>query len=258
MTIQSTLVFSALFALAATSLYAFIGWRLSKRVVSSPEGRVAWGCFTLWWYGLALTTWIGGLLDLLGALGLTDLPLFLTATYFNILVICIALWGLLYYLIYLFTGNRRWLVPLTIFYIVYYVLLIYYVTASAPDGINLEPWSSELAFRTPLTGPFFGIVVVLLLVPQILGGLSYFMLFFRVQEITQKYRILLVSWSIMIWFLSPFMAVAGGLEGQGWWQLASRIIGLAAALTILMAYLPPRWLKSRYGIASLADENPAR
>jgi hypothetical protein len=29
---------------------------------------------------------------------------------------------------------------------------------------------------------------------------------------------------------------------------------LAAALTILMAYQPPRWLKQRYGIISLGDE----
>jgi uncharacterized membrane protein HdeD (DUF308 family) len=98
-------------------------------------------------------------------------------------------------------------------------------------------------------------LVILLFVPQILGGLAYFTLYFRVPEVTQKYRILLVSWSIIIWFLSPFVAFAGGLAQQDWWQVVSRLIGLAAALTILMAYLPPRWLKQRYGIISLLDEN---
>ena len=48
--------------------------------------------------------------------------------------------------------------------------------------------------------------------------------------------------------------MAAGLAEQDWWQFASRLIGLAAALTILMAYLPPRWLKERYGIVSLPDE----
>lgn len=258
MTVQSTLVFSAFFAVIAASIYAFIGWRLGKRIIASPDGRVAWQSFTVWWYGLAATTLIGGLLNLFGALGLTVLPLFVTATYVNILVICIALWGLLYYLIYLFTGNSRWLVPLTIFYIAYYVLLVYYITASTPENINLEPWSAALDYRTPQTGPFFVILVVLLLVPQIAGGLAYFMLFFRVPQVTQKYRILLVSWSIIIWFLSPIAGLASGVAEQDWWQLASRIIGLAAALTILMAYLPPRWLKSRYGVASLSDEKQER
>jgi hypothetical protein len=255
MTIQSTLIFSAIFALLAASIYAYVGWRLSKRIVSSSEGRIAWQSFTVWWYGLAVTTLIGGLLNLFGALGLTILPLFITATYINLLVICLALWGLLYYLIYLFTGNNQLLVPLASFYTIYYALLVYYVTASVPEGINVERWNTSLDYRTPLTGPFFLFLILLLLLPQVIGGLAYFALYFQVPGVTQKYRVLLVSWSIIIWFLSPLLALVSGLAEQDWWQLASRLIGLAAAMTILMAYLPPRWLKQRYGIISLPDEN---
>ena len=255
MTIQSTLLFSAIFALVSASMYSYVGWRLSKRVISSSEARLAWWSFTVWWYGLASTTLIGGFQNLFGAFGLTILPLFVTATYINILVICIALWGLLYYLIYLFTGNKQLLVPLAIFYIIYYVLLVYYITASIPENISVDRWRTAVDYRAPLTGPFFAILAVLLLLPQIIGGLAYFSLYFRVADVTQKYRILLVSWSIILWFLSPIAAFAGGLAEQDWWQLASRLIGLAAALTILMAYLPPRWLKQRYGIISLPDES---
>lgn len=255
MTIRSTLLLSALFALVAASIYAYVGWRLSKRIVSSSEARLAWRSFTVWWYGLAVTTLIGGLLNLFGAVGLTIVSLFITATYINLLTICLALWGLLYYLIYLFTGNSRLLVPLAIFYIIYYVLLVYYITASIPESINIDRWRTTLAYHASLTGPFFVVLIVLLLLPQIIGGFAYFTLYFRVTETTQKYRILLVSWSIIIWFLSPLAALAGGLAEQDWWQLASRLIGLAAALTILIAYLPPRWLKQRYGIISLPDEN---
>jgi hypothetical protein len=223
-------------------------------VISSSEARVAWDSFTIWWYGLAATTLIGGLLSIFGAFGMTSLPLFVTATYINILVICLALWGLLYYLIYLFTGNRLLFMPLVIFYIIYYILLVYYITASIPESISVERWNTTLVYRAPLTGPFFVILIILLLLPQIIGGLAYFTLYFRVTEATQKYRILLVSWSIIIWFLSPFAALAGGVAEQDWWQFMSRLIGLAAALTILMAYLPPRWLKQHYGIISLNDE----
>ncbi|HEX9840827.1 MAG TPA: hypothetical protein VGA72_15870 [Anaerolineales bacterium] len=255
MTIQSTLLFSALFALVAAGIYAYIGWRLSKRVISSSEARLAWQSFTVWWYGLAITTLVGGFLNLFGALGLTILPLFVTATYINILVICIALCGLLYYLVYLFTGNSRLLAPLAASYLIYYVLLVYYITASIPENINVDHWRTTLAYRAPLTGPFFVILIALLLLPQVIGGLAYFTLYFRVTEVTQKYRTLLVSWSIIVWFLSPFAALGGGWAQQDWWQLMSRLIGLAAALTILTAYLPPRWLKQRYGIISLTDES---
>jgi hypothetical protein len=77
--------------------------------------------------------------------------------------------------------------------------------------------------------------VVLLFVSQVNGGLAYFTLYFQVPVVTQKYRILLGSWSIIIWFISPVATVLGGLT---------------AALTILTAYLPPRGLKQRYGIVS--------
>src|SRR5687768_2459922 len=255
MTNQPTLLFSALFAAATASIYSYVGWRLSKRVISSSEARLAWGSFTIWWYGLATTTLIGGFLSLFGAIGLTSLPVFVTATYLNILVLCLALWGLLYYLIYLFTGTKRSLVPLAVFYLIYYVLLVYYITASTPDNVNVGRWSATLVYRSPLTGIFFVTILVLLLLPQIIGGLAYFTLYFRVPDVTQKYRILLVSWSIIVWFLSPFAALAAGFAQQDWWQLVSRMIGLAAALTILMAYLPPRWLKQRYNIVSLPDES---
>lgn len=254
MTIQSTLFFSALFALTAACIYAYVGWRLSQRIVASSQAKLAWGAFTVWWYGVAATTLIGGLLDLFGALGFTLLPLFVTATYINLLVICLALWGLLYYLIYLFTGRSQSLVPLAIFYVIYYALIVYYITASVPERIQLERWNASLEYQAPQTGPFFGILIILLLLPQILGGLAYFTLYFQMTEATQKYRILLVSWSIIIWFLSPLFALVGGLSEQDWWQIASRLIGLVAALTILMAYHPPGWAKQRYGVISLQEE----
>lgn len=147
------------------------------------------------------------------------------------------------------------MVMLAVFYTIYYVLLVYYITASTPGDVNVGRWSTTLAYRTPLTGPFFVLVIVLLLLPQIIGGLAYFILYFRVPGVTQKYRVLLVSWSIIVWFLSPLIALAGGLAQQDWWQLVSRLIGLTAALTILMAYLPPRWLQDRYGITSLSNQS---
>ena len=255
MTSQPTLLFSALFAVTTAGIYAYVGWRLGKRVISSAGARLAWESFIVWWYGLAATTLIGGFLRLFGAFGLTSLPLFVTATYINILISCLALWGLFYYLIYLFTGNRRSLVPSVLFYMIYYTLLVYYITASIPDNVNVGRWDTSLVYRTPPTGPFIVVILAMLLLPQIIGGLAYFSLYFRVAEKTQKYRVLLVSLSIIVWFLSPLIALVGGLGQQDWWQFVSRCIGLAAALTILIAYLPPRWLKQRYGVLSLSDES---
>jgi hypothetical protein len=254
MSIQFTLLLSALFALAAAGIYAYVGWRLGKRVIPSSDAKLAWVSFTVWWYGLAIITLLSGLQNLFGALGLTDLPLFVTAAHLNIQITCIALLGLLYYLIYLYTGNRNSLALLVIFYMVFYILLLYFINASSPDGVTVERWKAGIAYDNAPSGTFIILLMVLLILPPIIGGFAYFMLYFRVTDITQRFRIFLVSWSIILWFVSPFAAVAGGLSEQNWWQFASRLIGLVAAATILMAYLPPRWLKQRYGIISLSDE----
>lgn len=99
-----------------------------------------------------MTTLIGSFQNLFGAVGLKSLPLFVTATYLNLLVIYLALLGLLYYLTYLFTGNRRSLVPLAVFYLIYYILLVYYITASTPRNVDIGRWSTTLVYHTPLTG----------------------------------------------------------------------------------------------------------
>jgi hypothetical protein len=251
---QPTLLISGVFALVVAGIYGYVGWRLQQRVVLSMDGRLAWRLLTVWWYGLAGTTLVTGIMSLLGALALTSLPVFVVLTHINLLLICVALWGLLYYLLYLFTGSRRSLLPLTVFYIAYYGLLVYYITVSTPTSVQAGRWSTSIIYRAPLTGPLVFFVLILLVFPQIIGALAYFTLYFRVKGVTQKYRILLVSWSVIIWFGSAFAASAAGLAKYDWWQIASRLLGLGAAFVILMAYLPPAWLKRRYGVASLGEE----
>jgi hypothetical protein len=186
-------------------------------------------------------------------MGIAGLALFTTFTLVNLLAICVALYGLMYYLLFLFTGNRRLLGPLTVFYIAYYIFLVYYVLASVPVGVQVTRWNATLEYQNLITGPLCLIVLLLLVFPQIIGSLAYFTLYFRVQSPTQKYRVLLVSWSILIWFSSAFLASIVGLSQQDWWQVTSRLIGLGAALAILFAYLPPPWIKRRFNVSSIAE-----
>jgi len=253
--IQPTLLFGALLSILCAVIYYYVGRVLSQRHPASPDARMAWSLFVVWWYALAVTTLSGALLNLLGALGIVGLPLFTTFTLFNLLAICVGLYGLVYYLLYLFTGNRRLLGPLTVFYIGYYILLIYYVQASDPSGVEVERWRAVLVYQNQLQGPFFIVVLLLLLFPQIIGGLAYFSLYFRVKNVTQKYRILLVSWSIIIWFLSTFLASISGLAEYDWWQIASRLLGLGAALVTMLAYQPTAAIKRRFGVTSIAEES---
>src|SRR5688500_8466223 len=122
--IQPTLLFGAALSILSASIYFYVGRVLSRRHVASPDARLAWKLFVAWWYALATSTLIGAVLSLLGAFSIAGLPLFITFTQVNLLALCIGLCGLMYYLLYLFTGSRRLLLPLTLFYIAYYILLV--------------------------------------------------------------------------------------------------------------------------------------
>jgi hypothetical protein len=252
--IQPTLLFGALLSILCAGIYFYVGQVLRRRRSDSPDSRLAWRLFVVWWYALSAATLSGAILSLFGAFGIVGLPLFTTITIMNFLALCIALYGLVFYLLYLYTGKRWIIVPLSIFYIAYYGLLVYYVQASQPISVTVQPWRATLVYQNPLHGPIFSLALILLLFPPIVGGLAYFMLYFQVKPATQRYRIVLVSWSIIIWFLSAFFVSSAGLSDENWWQVISRLIGLAAALAILLAYRPPSWIKRRFGVAALIEE----
>ena len=129
------------------------------------------------------------------------------------------------------------------------------VTVSTPNGVEVGRWTTSLKFLFPLTGPVIVLILLLLVLPQIIGALAYLTLFFRVEERTQKYRILLVSLSLLIWFGMALVAAAIGIGEEDWWQVASRALGLGAALVILMAYRPPGFIQRRLAVASIMDES---
>ncbi len=256
---SATLAASAAFAVASAMLYFVVGAVVRNRVVNDDEELPNAG-FVAWWWGLAASTLIGAGLTLTAAAGYTSLRLWLATTFVNLLLICIALGGLLYYLGYLFTGRRSLWVPLTIFYLVYFGLLADFILAGDPVGVLVERWQVSIDYATDTAGSLlFAIVILLLIGPQIVGALAYFTLFFRVDDRTSRYRVALVSWSIIFWFSSSLVASFSTLGDQDWWQIASRFIALAAATTVLVAYRPPRWIRETFHVKSVeARAKPTR
>jgi hypothetical protein len=253
--IQPTLLFGASLSVLSAAIYYYVGHVLSRRHSSSADSRLAWRLFVTWWYALAASTFSGAVLSLLGGFGIVGLALFTTITLMNLLATCVALYSLMFYLLYLFTGNRKLIGPLSLFYIAYYSFLVYYVQASNPIGVNVGRWSATLAYQNQIRGPLFLIAILLLVFPQIIGSLAYFTLYFRVQTPTQRYRIAVVSWSIIIWFLSAFLASISGLAQYDWWQVVSRLIALTASVAIMLAYQPPLWIKRYFSVTSIAEES---
>ena len=239
---QTTLLIGTSFALVSALIFFFVGRRAGARGTEGELG-LAVNAYVMWWYGLAVTTLMGGLNTLLAYFGVASLPAFLAISYFSLLAICIALWGLLFYLAYLFTGRAALAVPLAVFYVFYYFVLLYYISASGPVGIDERAWTVEIRYATPVTGALYAVVLVLLVVPQIVAALALFGTVFKLEDRSQRFRVTLVSWSIIVWFGSALVGAGAGLAEEDWWNLTTRVIGLAAAMAMLWAYDPPGWLQ---------------
>lgn len=249
---EPTLLIDATLAILSALVYTHVG-RVTMRRRVTGDGRLATTLFGVWWHALAAVTGTNGLMRLLAFAGVTDLTVFTTLTYLNLLVLCLALWALLYYLVYLFTGNRELLLPISAFYVAYYGFLTYFITYQRPISVRVDAWDVGLEYEREVTGAPLVALVLLLIVPPVLGALGYARLFFGVQDATQKYRIGLVSMTIVAWFGSALVAYFAGIGDEIWWSIASRFVALAAAALIYAAYRPPAWVRARYGIRAVDD-----
>lgn len=235
------------FALASSSLFFYAGIvQLRRRVLG--EARVALNLFAVWWFALSAVTLGSAIFTGLASLNVLDLALWQVYTYLALGGICLALWGLLYYLLYLFTGQRGWLPILSVFYSLIYVLVLYWVQIQQPVRVIVDQWSAHIEYARPDQGPMSFAILLAIVLPQILAGLAYFTLYFRVKERAQRYRIALVSWSIVAWFSTSLVGQAfpADFRESDTWHIITRSIGLMAAGLIVMAYQPPsrirRWL----------------
>lgn len=249
---SAAFLLSTLLSLATGALYGYVGWRLSRRQVEGPS-RLALGLFTTWWASLAVISVAGALVRLGVAAGAVSFPLYLTYVYLSLLLLCLALWGLLYYLVYLLTGSRRSFAAITVFYAALFVSYVYLVTAARPQGVTVEGSRIVVDYARELAPGVTLFFLATLLGPQLVASIGYFRLFFKVDDRTARYRIGLVSSTIFTWFLSSAVGAATEATTSDWWLLASSLIALAASLLILAAYLPPRWVRDRWGIAGVDE-----
>jgi hypothetical protein len=250
--------------LVSAMLYAFIGMRLSQKTFPDTDSARAWNGFRIWWYGMAVNSAINFLSVLLFAMGITDLTVHLILKVANIIVPSLALWGLLSYLLYVFTGSQRSNLVLTIFYVLFAVALMYGTFALQPTGVRMDEWNTGLvnAVDVATLGPGAGLVIFLsfilaIALPPFLAAIALFTLFFRLKERSQKYRSVMVPAGIMILFgistILPLLLWPFGIQvGQlSWWPVTIRILGVLGLVVIYWGYYPPTFIQRSLQVAPL-------
>lgn len=245
----------AVLSTVAGVVYVYLGRRLAARRVAGASRGAAYA-FAVWWVGLGTITLVSAAFNVVAGSGYADLPLVLTFTYVVFLALYVTLAALCHYLVYVYTGHSRWLGAVVAFYAGLYMWSIWLITTLGPSGVVIDRWSVKLDYVRDLApgDPLTQVFLVLFLGPPILAALAYATLWFRVRDPTSRWRIGLVSGCIVVWFGASAVASGLNVNQSDEWQVLSRLVGLSAAGVVLLAYFPPRWARTRFGVASLADE----
>lgn len=254
-----TLALNGLVALATAAVFAYVGVIVLQRRVSEAGSVRALRLFATWWFALATLTTANAAQLLLASAGVTALSAHVAFATLGVVPLTVALWALLYYLLYIYTGNERLFWPLTIVYAFITVWFLYLIVWLDPVAVNVTKWTVTLEYanQTALEGSLGVALLALLLGPILVAATLYGSLFFRAPTPDARYRIGMVSGAFLLWFGHPILANAAGLTDVAWWPLVSRIVSLVATFMVLAAYQPPGFVRARLGITEPRPPEPA-
>lgn len=244
------LVAQALVQLASAVLYLWVGRIVLERHVEAASRR-ANTLFGVWWVALGLIFLLTPIFSAPARfLGHRDLALATTLLNVTLLLAVVAVWGLVYYLIYLYTGSARAFWPITGFYVILAGTLLYLVAWLDPSGFDA---SGAVTFgRDRLSGLPAVAVGAALSLPVFLAAIAYGSLFFRVPQLAQRYRVALVSGAFILQFgwslLSTLLHLPARFPNSVALAMLSNALGILAASAVLLAFRPPRAIRTRLGI----------
>lgn len=232
--------------------FVLVGIIVSRKAVH-PDSRSAMRMFAVWWYALAGLTMVAGFSNSGGLLGIiTSLagPAQITPPIASLFVLtwlllsCIALWGLLDYLSFLFRG-RSYAVPLGVAYAILFIVFTLIVLQESPQGIVASQFGVRVVLEHPVTGPALVMLLLFLIGPQMGAALAYATIYARVKDSAARYRVALVSMSLLAWIGLSFIAAALRVDTTDGWLVFARVLAIASATTILLAYAPPAFIQRR-------------
>lgn len=251
---MDTLLIAALMSTISGVLYAYLASLLARRPVSQAA-KGAQVCFALWWGVLGVSSFLSAIQVVLYVAGVLPVWFFQAAGQLLLTLILLGLAGLLFYLIFVYTGrSRSWKLLAAYYGALYLVLLALVAAQGTPTSISDDGWRLQRV-PEPEANTLLGVVFGLLFIgPQIAAAVAYALLYRRAASTDQRYRIALVSGSIIVWFASSLVAGAIGASNTFAGEVASQVLGMLAAATILLAYEPPRAWRAKWGLKSIRDE----
>lgn len=241
-------------------LCVLIGLRLGEKTYPDAADGRAWWHYRLWWLLTAAGALVGLLAIALWALGVDNLWLHLFLSTGGSILVLMALWGLLSYLLYVYSGRHRLGTALALMYATMILSVLYITFQLGPVGVRLDAWGTAINFANTLDPNVlmaYSLGLVLLLgLPPFLAAAGFFILSLRVKEHSPRLRARVVSLGLMSLFgmayILPLLFLPFGIQTDTpLWQFGTRLLGQLALLAIYWAYFPPPFIQKAFKIEPL-------
>jgi hypothetical protein len=229
--------------LVTAAAFFAVGARFRSRDVG-PGMSLARNAFVVWWWCFGAYLALQGLVDLAAAAGQAPLGPLLAMRLLSGPLIAAAAWGLAYHILFLWSGRPGWALPLAFYYGAAGAVYSCWLWFHGPEGVEVGRWTADVTYADPIAGPVWNAVLASVGLPLVLGSLAFLALAFKVKDREQRYRIVLVGSSLLVWVVSGYAAQVAANDAMRFATIVG--LGLATALAVLAAYYPPapvrRWL----------------
>ncbi|MHB8604965.1 MAG: hypothetical protein ACYDCK_06875 [Thermoplasmatota archaeon] len=242
-----TLVAVGALGVAASALAVVVGVLIGLADRERPRADPL-TFFALFWIGVGVAGFADSVTALAFAVASPGLALAVAALHVRVVFGMLSSFAIAYYLIYIFSGSRRALIPLGVGYGVAFVFVQYVLALRAPLGVHAVTWGVALEF--PDGGARFApIVATLLIVPPLLATIAYASLLRVVEGSAQRARIVAISFALLVILAGSFLRVSD--PSQAGWIVVQRLASVAATLLVLAFVRPPAWLAARWPLQPL-------
>lgn len=235
---SATLLAGAALSGLTAVLFAYVGRLNLHRATHDEDTRRAMRQFGYWWLGLSAYTLLIAVGAFLAASGNLDVRAHVLLMATGYAPLAVALWGLLSYLVYIYSGTHRWQAGLRAYHLALCAGLLLLLLYTRPTRILATDWGTLVEYERPVTGWVLASIVLAILGPVLVGALAYGGLYTRTRDPVARRRVLMVSSALILWF--GLSAAATALDVRAaWWPLAARILALCATGLLVAAYWRP-------------------
>lgn len=248
MVLSALLAAKGLVALATGVLYVYVA-RLVLQRDAPVDARRAHAAFATWWWTFGVLEFLAGAYSIPAAMGHRDLALVTTLINVMLVLIAAALAGLVYFLLYLYTGWRRAFWPVVAAYALLALALMYLVAWMQPIGFDEASSDARIVFARELTGLPAVLLGLLLSLPVLVAAIGHGSLYFGTRVPELRFRIAVISLAFVGWFGWSTVSAALQLAQRHPDSLAlfavNSAISLIVPLLVILAYRPFGWIRAR-------------